>query len=303
MRKAMLEKELRALCCLDCDCLVGLVGSFYDRQAGEITMVLEYMDRGSLIDLMNHHSETVSSSVPPSISNTQEALSVHPWPALPEPAVASIAFQMLWGIAYLHYENVIHRDIKPANVLVNSEGQVKLSDFGIISRRGENANQDGMNCTVVGTTRYMSPERLRARAYSTSSDVWSFGLVILECATGTSPFDGVLSMVELLLTVEETPVEDIVPRHFSDGLRELLCACLQQEPERRIPADILIASPWFESFGIADLESAVQVMQAYINATYQPQQPDNLSSSAWQSQLKRLRSTPTRANRARLPTL
>jgi serine/threonine protein kinase len=75
---------------------------------------------------------------------------------IPEPAVASIAFQMLWGIAYLHYENVIHRDIKPANVLVNSEGEVKLSDFGIISRKGKQEGEfDGvMNSTVVGTTRY-----------------------------------------------------------------------------------------------------------------------------------------------------
>lgn len=284
LRKAMLEKELRALCCLDCDSLVGLVGSFYDRQAGEVAMVLEYMDRGSLVDVMNHHHRQHFQSL-----------------ALPESAVASIAFQMLWGIAYLHYENVIHRDIKPANVLVNSEGEVKLSDFGIISTKGKQEEEVGgeMNCTVVGTTRYMSPERLRARPYSTSSDIWSFGLVVLECATGSSPFESVSSMVELLLTLEETPVEQLVPRSLSEGLQELLCGCLQREPERRIPADILIASPWFESFGIVDLESAVQVMFDYVDASYEPQQPEQLSSSAWQARFKQQLmtsvATPTKA--------
>ena len=146
----------------------------------------------------------------------------------------------------------------------------------------------------------MSPERLRARPYSTSSDIWSFGLVVLECATGSSPFESVSSMVELLLTLEETPVEQLVPRSLSEGLQELLCGCLQREPERRIPADILIASPWFESFGIVDLESAVQVMYDYVDVSYEPQQPEQLSSSAWQSRFKQqlMRTsvaTPTKA--------
>lgn len=114
--------------------------------------------------------------------------------------------------------------------------------------------------------------------------------MVLECATGASPFENISSMVELLLTLEETPVEQLVPRHLSDELRELLCGCLQQEPERRIPAHILIGSPWFEKFGIEDIESAVQVMHKYVNVSYEPQQPENLSSSAWQKHV-RIRST------------
>jgi serine/threonine protein kinase len=241
MRKTMLEKELRALCCLDCDCLVGLVGSFYDRQAGEITMILEYMDRGSLLDVMDYHATSAFSSS----LNRRVPSSPRGGCALPEAAVASIAYQMLWGVGYLHYENIIHRDVKPANVLVNSGGEVKLSDFGIISRRGEDG---GMNCTVVGTTRYMSPERLRARAYGCSSDIWSMGLVILECALGRSPFENCASMVELVLTVEETPIDQLVPLHLHPLLRELLCGCLHQEPGK---LNIhLLSVPFF--FNISD---------------------------------------------------
>jgi len=291
MRKTMLEKELRALCCLDCDCLVSLVGSFYDRQAGEITMILEYMDRGSLLDVMDHHATSAfSAALNRRVPSTPSGAC-----ALPEAAMASIAYQMLWGIGYLHFENIIHRDIKPANVLVNSGGEVKLSDFGIISRRGE-------DCAVIGTTRYMSPERLRARAYGCSSDVWSFGLVILECALGRSPFENCNSMVELVLTVEETPIDQLVPYHLPVPLRELLCGCLHQEPERRMPANVLISAPWFQSFGIEDLESAALVMRQYLEATFKPQIPDNLSSSAYKSLVKGYKTSESQSSRKAFQT-
>jgi len=107
---------------------------------------------------------------------------------------------MLWGVGYLHYENMLHRDIKPENVLFNSAGEVKLSDFGIASKRGEGVV---MSNTVVGTTRYMSPERLRGQEYSTSSDLWSLGLVLFECVSGTNPFADICSPIELIQTIEE----------------------------------------------------------------------------------------------------
>ena len=62
----------------------------------------------------------------------------------------------MWGLAYLHYDNLLHRDIKPGNVLLNSRGQVKLSDFGI-SRELEDSQ--AMATTSAGTFRYMSAER------------------------------------------------------------------------------------------------------------------------------------------------
>ena len=92
----------------------------------------------------------------------------------PEYAIGAIAYQILWGLSYLHFEGVLHRDIKPANVLVSSLGRVKLADFGIVSQQrwssSSSSSDDGtrngnddegttMNRTVVGTTRYMSPER------------------------------------------------------------------------------------------------------------------------------------------------
>ena len=102
-RREMLLKELKAMCTLnfESDCLVNLIGAFYDKEDGTVAIILEYMDRGSLKDFLDMGSH----------SNSKK---------LPEITLASIAYQILWGLAFLHYEKISHRDIKPANILINS---------------------------------------------------------------------------------------------------------------------------------------------------------------------------------------
>lgn len=108
----------------------------------------------------------------------------------PNSVLAAISFQLLWGLSYIHFERMVHRDVKPANILMHSDGHVKLSDFGIVAQL-----TSVPHTTVVGTIRYMSPERLRARQYGSASDVWSVGLVLLECEIGESPWSDITSMV------------------------------------------------------------------------------------------------------------
>lgn len=125
-RHDMLLKELRALCKVDCKCLVQFHGAFL--QDDTVTTVIEYMDRGSVEQLLDRSSVA----------------------KLSEHFVASVAYQMLWGMSYLHHEKIIHRDIKPGNVLIHSSGQIKLCDFGIAS-----LSDQTMHTTIVGTTRYV----------------------------------------------------------------------------------------------------------------------------------------------------
>ena len=94
-----------------------------------------------------------------------------------ELVLSCITYQVLWGLAYLHYEHNTHRDIKPGNILINYDGEVKLSDFGI-SRNLDNTI--GMSNTAVGTCKYMSPERLEGLAYNETADIYAFGIVMLE---------------------------------------------------------------------------------------------------------------------------
>lgn len=105
----------------------------------------------------------------------------------------AIKFSLFLLSSYLLFANV-----QPANVLISSSGRVKLADFGIVSRQPLHDNEDGtiLHHTVIGTVRYMSPERLHGRPYTRSSDVWSVGLLLLEIVRGgNSPFEDVSSVV------------------------------------------------------------------------------------------------------------
>lgn len=98
-------------------------------------------------------------------------------PEIDEGVLAKVALQMLCGLSYLHSKNQLHRDIKPANVLLNSQGQLKLSDFGISRELPEEVD---FSKTAVGTRSYMSPERIEGGRYSFKSDVWGLGLILYE---------------------------------------------------------------------------------------------------------------------------
>jgi len=284
-RSSMLVQELKMLCRLQCECLVELVGAFYD-PGTNVTMVLEYMDLGSLQDFLKIRNTTRDNNMDESIILSEKALS-------------AVSFQMLRGLAYLHFEGIIHRDIKPENVLCNSLGKVKLSDLGISSSKNRiDLECSGLHHTVVGTTTYFSPERLIDKAYGSPSDIWSFGLVIIECATGGwNPFfteiesldngnevlhrKKIRSIVEVAMILDSFCIDDILQKMkhcttsavdwkkelcLKDGICEVLKWSLQRLPERRIPAETLIESPWFQKWGIHNVETAAAAMLDFLRA-------------------------------------
>ncbi|KAF7298632.1 STE/STE7/MEK1 protein kinase [Mycena indigotica] len=100
--------------------------------------------------------------------------------------VGKVAVAVLEGQRYLYDEHrIIHRDIKPSNILCNSQGEIKLCDFGV---SGELINS--IANTFVGTSIYMSPERIQGATYSVKSDIWSLGITLIELIVGQFPFSG-----------------------------------------------------------------------------------------------------------------
>lgn len=132
-------------------------------KGGYVHIALEYMDVGSLDDIRKSVGK------------------------IPEDILGLMSIQMLKGLDYLHWEmKVIHWDIKPSNILVNKKGFLKIADFGV---SGKLENTFACLSSWVGTMTHMSPERLKGEAYLPDTDIWSLGLIILECAIGAYPFE------------------------------------------------------------------------------------------------------------------
>jgi mitogen-activated protein kinase kinase 1 len=233
-RHQMME-EIKLLYYADCPSLIKFHGAFFKDSA--ISICLEYMDLGSLHDVINKFGK------------------------IPERVLAHVTYQILWGLAYLKYENRFHRDIKPANILANSLGQVKLTDFGIAR---EMESSMAMANTFVGTFKYMSPERIQSQPYNFKSDIWSLGLVLIELATTRYPYSESRAHIEMVQTILDSP-EPNVDSSYTTEFREFLGHCLKKEASERLPADILLASPWLEQNGAINIDTATATVREWFS--------------------------------------
>src|SRR5438874_3286629 len=129
---------------------------------------------------------------------------------LPLEDALRISEDILRGLAYAHAKGVIHRDIKPANILLTTEGQAKIADFGI-ARRLE-SSLTGINL-LVGTPNYMSPEQVRSAPVTTRSDLFSAGVLLYEMLTGTKPFAAqeLSSVLYNVVNLVPTPAHQVMP--------------------------------------------------------------------------------------------
>ena len=107
--------------------------------------------------------------------------------------------QVCYALGYAHRNDVIHRDVKPANVIVQSDGVVKLLDFGI-ARQEKTDGRLTRTGHVIGTLQYMAPERLKNAVFDGRSDIFSVGVMMFQLLTGQLPFSGEYNLVSKILT-------------------------------------------------------------------------------------------------------
>ncbi|EEC73828.1 hypothetical protein OsI_08557 [Oryza sativa Indica Group] len=169
--------------------------------------------------------------------------------ALPEPAIAGVARCVLRGLSHLHRLGVAHGDVKPSNLLVGHRGEIKIADFGasrVVTGRDEAHHQS------PGTWAYMSPEKLHPEGFGGgggadfSGDVWSLGVVLLECHAGRFPLVAAGERPDwpaLVLAVCFAAAPE-VPVAASPEFGRFVRRCLEKDWRRRATVEELLGHPF-----------------------------------------------------------
>jgi len=146
-----------------------------------------------------------------------------------------VALEVARGLAFAHDHGLVHRDVKPQNVLLNGDGDAKVTDFGIARSLDvdHGVTQTG---TILGTSNYIAPEQASGQPVDAHTDVYSLGIVLYEMLTGELPFPGE-SFVAVAMKHMQEPAPNVLDVRGDLPLRvaELIDRALEKDPEHRFP--------------------------------------------------------------------
>lgn len=203
--------------------IVRLEDICWDADRRVVCLALEFMDGGSLQNLISSQRDTVGCAF--EVSFTRRVLT----------SLGS-------ALQYIHSAGVLHRDVKPANVLLTKQLQhIKLADFGIAKLM----EMTGQAHTVIGTPYYFSPELVSGDAYGAASDIWALGVVLYELAALRRPFEA-----SNPLALARRICEDAVPALPTDtaaDLARVIPRLLEKEPHNRMSLTQAVAELFIEA--------------------------------------------------------
>ncbi|MFL6182841.1 MAG: Stk1 family PASTA domain-containing Ser/Thr kinase [Actinomycetes bacterium] len=155
---------------------------------------------------------------------------------LPINEALSIIEPVLQALAAAHAETVVHRDVKPENVLLGTDGNIYVTDFGLARATNAASTQHMTSGLLLGTVAYLSPEQVKPGVSDERSDVYAAGIVLYEMLTGTPPFTGseAISVAYRHVNEDVPPPSELVPE-ISSELDEAVLAATSRDPNRRPP--------------------------------------------------------------------
>eukprot|EP00668_Euglena_longa_P008859 GGOE01010670.1.p1 GENE.GGOE01010670.1~~GGOE01010670.1.p1 ORF type:complete len:805 (+),score=182.10 GGOE01010670.1:67-2481(+) len=228
------------------------------RLPGHYQMVMEFCSGGSLRGLINDLQ------------------------GLPLPLVRKYAVEVLRGLRYIHDHGLLHRDIKASNVLLRDDGVAKVADFGTVLKIPE---EETPACgSVKGTVLWMAPETFRGR-YSTASDMWSFGCMLIEMATANDPWheqqfqEQLTAMVFIATRPDALP--SIPPQLNEDLGTHFFHCCVARDPMERCSADLLLRHLWLSSIEPRSPASPVTTNATSIQGCYRDKSADKERGYPW----------------------
>lgn len=186
-------------------------------EAGEMWIVMEFCDGGSVSDLI-------------------EAAGGRGSFVMPEECIRAACAGIVLGLEYLHKKEICHRDIKCGNVLLTNDGHVKLADFGVSA---ELTNTINKRKTVVGSPFWIAPEVIKEAHYDGRADVWSLGITAIEMAEGAPPHSN-LNPLRAIFLIPSKPAPTLAdPDNWSPEMLDFIRVCCKKDPSERSDSALL----------------------------------------------------------------
>ena len=197
-------REGRALAMLQHPHVVSIYDA--DQEEGLPYIAMEYVEGGTLSDRIQESRR------------------------LPLSKIQSWGIQIAQALEYIHNKGILHRDLKSANILVSSDDQARITDFGIAHVEMHATITNGM----LGTPAYMSPEQARGESLDRHSDIYSLGVILFEALTGQIPFleENGLALIQRIIH-EAPPLIHTLRPDAPSWLAHIIYRCLQKDPEQR----------------------------------------------------------------------